>query len=164
MKTLSRGRRAVVTGALLAGVATGLAVAAAPGAAAHSDTPQWTETTVEAYRVTLPPWHSTKIPKASCPTGMNLVDRDYSPGRIVPRGVEVIEPGYIGVHINQPSTWSYYEGGDEWQVLNGLSGSDIREATNWDPFASHELVITMHCTNNLENSAKKRLIVRDGDS
>lgn len=164
MNGTARGRRTLLAALVATAAAAGVAVAAAPGAAANSDTPQWTETTVEAYRVTMPGWHSTKIPKASCPAGMNLVDRDYSPGRIVPRGVEVIEPGFIGVHINQPSTWSYYEGGDEWQVLNGLSGSDIREATNWDPFASHDLVIKLHCTSNLENSAKRRLIVRDGDA
>jgi len=156
MKKMPRGRRAVLAGLLVTAAAAGVAVAAAPGAAAHSDPPQWTETTVEAYRVTLPPWNSTKIPKASCPTGMNLVDRDYSPGRIVPRGVEVTEPGFIGVHINQASFWSYYDENWEHRVYTGLSGSDIREATNWDPFASHELVITLHCTTNLENSSTAR--------
>ena len=153
MKKNNRGRRVVLAALVATAAAAGMAVAAAPGAAASSETPQWTETTVEAFRVTLPPWHSVKIPKASCPAGMNLVDRDYSPGRIVPRGVEVKEPGGIGVTISQASYWTYYEGGSGYRVYTGLSGSDIREATNWDPFTSHDLVIDLHCTTNLENSS-----------
>jgi hypothetical protein len=146
MKKMSRGRRAVLAGLVATATAAGVAVAAAPGAAANSDTPQWTETTLTAFRVTLPPWHSVKIPKASCPADMNLVDRDYSPGRIVPRGVEIKEPGGIGVTINQASFWTYYKDGFGYKVYTGLSGSDIREATNWDPFTSHDLVIDLHCT------------------
>jgi hypothetical protein len=153
MKKTSRGRRTVLAALVATAAAAGVAVAAAPGAAASGDTPQWTETTVEAFRVTLPPWHSVKIPKASCPAGMNLVDRDYSPGRIVPKGVEVKEPGGIGVTINQASYWSYYDERFEYRVYTGLSGSDIREATNWDPFASHDLVIDLHCTDNLAISS-----------
>ncbi|HEU5000256.1 MAG TPA: hypothetical protein VFT68_15040 [Lapillicoccus sp.] len=160
MKNTSRGRRTVLAALVATAAAAGVAVAAAPGAAASGDTPQWTETTVEAFRVTLPPWHSVKIPKASCPVGMNLVDRDYSPGRIVPKGVEVKEPGGIGVTINQASYWTYYEGGFGYRVYNGLSGSDIREATNWDPFSSHELVIDLHCTTNLENSSTTQFYER----
>ena len=153
MNKKTRGRRVVLAALVATAAAAGVAVAAAPGAAASSDTPQWTETTIEAFRVTLPPWHSVKIPKASCPAGMNLVDRDYSPGRIVPRGVEVKEPGGVGVTISQASYWTYYEGGSGYRVYTGLSGSDIREATNWDPFTSHDLVIDLHCTTNLENSS-----------
>jgi hypothetical protein len=152
MKKMSRTRRIALAGLFASTAVAGVAVAAAPGAAASHVQPQSTETTVRAFTVTLPPWHSVKIPKASCPAGMNLVDRDYSPGRIVPRGVEVNEPGAIGVTISQASYWSYYDEKFEYRVYTGLSGSDIREATNWDPFASHDLTIDLHCTSNLANS------------
>jgi hypothetical protein len=133
---------------------TALAALVAPPTAAAAGV------AVEALRVTLPPWHAVKIPKSSCPAGMNLVDRDYSPGRIVPKGDEVKEPGGIGVTINQASYWTYYEGGFGYRVYNGLSGSDIREATNWDPFSSHELVIDLHCTTTLENSSTTQFYER----
>jgi hypothetical protein len=162
MMTKSSGRRAALAGLVAAAAATGILVAgataaaaapsAAPAPSADNVQPQSTETTLRAFTVTLPPWHSVKIPKAACPAGMNLVDRDLSPGRIVPRGVEVKEPGAIGVTISQASYWSYYDERFEYRVYTGLSGSDIREATNWDPFASHDLTIDLHCTSNLANS------------
>ena len=165
MKKKSRGHRLAIAGFLAAAVATGVVVAGATGAvaapaSAANVTPQSTETTVRAFTVTLPPWHSVKIPKASCPAGLNLVNRDLSPGRIVPRGVEVIEPGGIGVHINQASFWSYYEGDSEFRVYNGLSGKDITEATNWDPFTTHELKIDLHCTTDLAASSTSEYYVR----
>ena len=98
MTRKSRGRRFVLAGLAAVTAATGVIVAGATGAAANHVQPQSTESTVRAFTVTLPPWHSVKIPQASCPEGTYLVDRDYSPGRIVPQGVEVIEPGGIGVH------------------------------------------------------------------
>lgn len=163
MKNKSRRHRFALAGLLAATAATGIVVVGATGAAAASADhvqPLSTETTVRAFTVTLPPWHSVKIPQASCPAGMNLVDRDLSPGRIVPRGVEVIEPGGIGVHINQASFWSYYEDRFEYRVYNGLSGKDITEATNWDPFTTHELKIDLHCTTDLSASSTGEYIVR----
>jgi hypothetical protein len=164
METKIFGRRFAVAGLIAATAAPGVVVAGATGAAAATSADhvqsQSTETTVRAFTVTLPPWHSVKIPQASCPAGMNLVDRDLSPGRIVPRGVEVIEPGGIGVHINQASFWSYYEDRFEYRVYNGLSGKDITEATNWDPFTTHELKIDLHCTTDLSASSTGEYIVR----
>jgi hypothetical protein len=32
------------------------------------------------------------------------------------------------------------------------SGQGWSTATNWDPFASHELVIKLHCTTDLSNA------------
>jgi hypothetical protein len=163
MKKQSRGYRLAIAGFLAAAAATGVVVAGATGAvAAPADnvTPQSTEATVRAFTVTLPPWHSVKIPQASCPAGMNLVNRDLSPSRIVPRGVEVIEPGGIGVHINQASFWSYYEDASEFRVYTGLSGKDITEATNWDPFTTHELKIDLHCTTDLSASSTSEYYVR----
>ena len=160
MTRKSRGRRFVLAGLAAVIAATGVIVASATGAAANHVQPQSTEATVRAFTVTLPPWHSVKIPQASCPKGTYLVDRDYSPGRIVPRGVEVIEPGGIGVHINQASYWSYYEDCFENRVYTGLSGKDITEATNWDPFTTHELKIDLHCTTDLAASSTSEYYVR----
>ena len=163
MKKKSRGPRLAIVGFVAAAAAIGVVVAGATGAAAASAdnvTPPSTEATVRAFTVTLPPWHSVKIPQASCPAGMNLVNRDFSPGRIVPSGVEVIEPGGIGVHINQASFWSYYEDGSEFRVYTGLSGKDITEATNWDPFTTHELKIDLHCTTDLAASSTSEYYVR----
>jgi hypothetical protein len=163
MTKKSRRQRLTLAGLLGAAAATGVVVAGASGAAAASADnvqPQSREATVRAFTVTLPPWHSVKIPQASCPAGMNLVNRDLSPGRIVPRGVEVIEPGGIGVHINQASFWSYYEDDSEFRVYNGLSGKDITEATNWDPFTTHELKIDLHCTTDLAASSTSEYFVR----
>lgn len=161
MKNPSFARRLALGGLVAATVAGGAIVATASGAAANHVNPQTTETTVRAFTVTLPPWHSVKIPAASCPTGMNLVDQDYSPGRIVPRGVQVNEPGGIGVHINQGSYWTYFEDGYEYNVFTGLSGKDITEATNWDPTTSHTLTIDLHCTTDLSKSYIKEYIVRN---
>ena len=52
-------------------------------------------------------------------------------------------------YINQASYWSYYEDRFENRVYTGLSGKDITEATNWDPFTTHELKIDLHCTTDL---------------
>lgn len=156
----SRTRRLVIGGVTAVALAGGAAVASATGAAAEHVQPQNTDTIVRAFTVTLPPWHSVKIPAASCPAGMNLVDQDYSPSRIVPRGVQVNEPGGIGVHINQGSFWTYFEDGYEYNVFTGLSGKDITEATNWDPTSSRTLTIDLHCTTDLSKSYVKEYMVR----
>ena len=79
--------------------ATALAFTAIGGAVATADSAsEPTVTTYEVFRETVKPWDSIKIPSLMCPTGY-LHNQDYSPGRMVPRGVEVVEPGGVGVTI-----------------------------------------------------------------
>ena len=97
-----------------------------------------TEYSFVAFRETIKPWDSINIPSASCQQDA-LEDKVYSPGRIVPNGVEVVEPGGIGVTITKAS--------DNGRYPNGIdSASGQSSATNWDPFSSREPAIVLHCT------------------
>jgi hypothetical protein len=64
----------------------GLGVGAASASPAESDT-----VVVPAFYENIEPWDSITIPSLSCPTGLYLVNQDLSPGRLVPKGVEVQE-------------------------------------------------------------------------
>lgn len=80
---------------VVAGVGVTTASAAATTSTA-SDT-----VTVEAFRETVKPWDSITIPSLSCPDGSWLTDEDVSPGRGVPRGVEVTgDSGWIETTIS----------------------------------------------------------------
>jgi hypothetical protein len=134
-------------------VVTGVGVTAA-AASTSSDT-----VTVEAFRETVKPWDSIKIPSRSCPVGY-LHNQNYSPGRIVPAGVEVVEPGGVGVTI-APGT----ENGPVWvengRLVQPINGWDANEAysgaTNWDPITSREVVIKIHCTSDTDYAVVENL-------
>jgi hypothetical protein len=152
MKHLSSRRRFAAVMLVTAGTAallTGAGITAASASPASSDT-----TVVEAFRETVKPWDSITIPSLSCPTGW-LVDENLSPGRYVPKGVQVLEPGGVGATITAAD--------HEYVTVDGLDGTKLQyrpitgttnergvsTATNWDAFSSHELVINLHCTTDI---------------
>ena len=94
----SKAATVVLAAAATAGILAGVGVAAASAASAASAGPASYST--EAFRETIKPWDSISIPALSCPTGY-FQDVDLSPGRIVPKGVEVLEPNAIGVTISE---------------------------------------------------------------
>ena len=136
----ARATLVAVTAAAITGI--GGAVATADGATGAART----VTTYEVFRETVKPWDSIKIPSRSCPGGY-LHNHNYSPGRMVPAGVEVVEPGGVGVTIAKATGPVSVENG---RLIQPISGYDANHAysgaTNWDPFASHELVLKLHCT------------------
>jgi hypothetical protein len=143
---VSRAMLVAVTAALITGVGGAVATADDTTDAAR------TVTTYEVFRETIKPWDSIKIPSRSCPVGY-LHNRNYSPGRMVPAGVEVVEPGGVGVTI-APGT----EDGPVWvengRLVQPINGWDANEAysgaTNWDPITSREVVIKIHCTSDTD--------------
>ncbi|MEP6649674.1 MAG: hypothetical protein ABJA74_07135, partial [Lapillicoccus sp.] len=141
---LGTAAKVVLVTVTAAAAITGLGVTAASASTASADP---TGYSVEAFRETIKPWDSIRIPSLSCPTGW-LTDQNLSPGRIVPKGVQVLEPGAIGVTISEVK--SSYET-DWWnKTFRPISGTDAdggpSTATNWDPFSSHELIVRLHCT------------------
>jgi hypothetical protein len=107
----------------------------------------------EAFRETIQPWDAINIPSLSCPRGY-LVGERLSTGRIVPEGVQVLEPGGIGVTISYVKSATVV---DYWgQTLHLTTGTDAERGhstTNWDPFSAHELVINLACTTDLGDAA-----------
>jgi len=85
-----------------------------------------------AFRETIKPWDSISIPSVAC-QGNYLQNKHFSPGRLVPNGVEVVEPGGIGVTITKATATGI-------DSVNGQSS-----ATNWG-FTNQELAIVLHCT------------------
>jgi len=138
--------------AAAAAVVTGVGVGAATAASTSTSSDAYS---FEAFRETIKPWDSISIPAMSCPTGY-FKDVELSPGRIVPKGVEVLEPNAIGVTIaavkSVPVT-------DWWNtqhhpVTATDPDSGFSTATNWDPISSHELIIRLHCTTDLSKAYK----------
>ncbi|HEU4998278.1 MAG TPA: hypothetical protein VFT68_04980 [Lapillicoccus sp.] len=129
-----------VAAATVAGLSGGVATADATSGS------EPTVTTYEVFREVVKPWDSITIPSRQCPTGF-LHNHDYSPGRIVPRGVEVVEPGGVGVTITHSDGPVWVENGRLVQPITGFDADhSYSGATNWDPFTSREIVITLHCT------------------
>ena len=79
-------------------------------------------------------WQTINNQSLGCPAHYRLEGGDYSPGRIVPRGVEVQEPGGVGVS----SDHAYDDRGNS----VGASGLSM---TNWDPFSSKWAKVILHC-------------------
>ena len=130
--------------ALTAAAVTGLTGAVATADGTDSASPD--VTTYEVFREVVKPWDSITIPSRSCPGGY-LHNQNYSPGRMVPAGVEVVEPGGVGVTITHPTGPVWVEDGRLIQPIDGYDANhSYSGATNWDPFTSHELVIKLHCT------------------
>ncbi len=114
-----------------------------------------TEYSFEAYRYTLGGFASIHVPGMTCPSGSWLQDAALSPGRIVPHGVEVIEPGGVGVTIPRADLGSRAEKTSlgTYFYLDGTDRAGNATATNWDPFSSRELIINLHCTTNPSKAA-----------
>lgn len=113
-----------------------------------------TEYSFEAFRYTLGGFASIHVPGMTCPSGW-LQDQVLSPGRIVPHGVQVIEPGGVGVTIPQTSRSSSTEKTSlgTYFRLDGTDRAGNATATNWDPFTSRELIINLHCTTDPSKAA-----------
>ena len=150
--TKGRGsRHRQIIGGLVATAATAGIIAASAGSASATDgTPQPapTDQTVEVFRATIKPLDSITIPSTSCGTNYLLENTDVSPGRIVPRGVEITgDSAWIGTTITHSAYWSHNPKGTEVWLHNGTDASKgASTATNWDPFTNHELVVNLHCT------------------
>jgi hypothetical protein len=148
-----RRRVAPVAAAAVVTVGTA-AVIAGVGATTASASVFGNETsTVEAFRETIKPWDSITIPSLNCPSGY-LENTVYSSGRILPKGVEIVDGGAIGTTITDVKSIGVT---DYWnRTYHPATGTDSGQgwstATNWDPFASHELVIKLHCTTDLSNA------------
>jgi hypothetical protein len=148
-RTLGPAAAAVLATAGAAAVVTGVGVTAA-SASTNSDT-----VTVEAFRETVKPWDSIRIPSLTCPAGSYLVDQDLSPGRIVPNGVQVLEPGGVGVTISATEREYVTVGDVQYRPITGTTDSrGSSSATNWDPFTGHELVINLTCTTNIYKASQ----------
>lgn len=101
---------------------------------------------VEAWSASLPPLASTGIPQLVCPADVPyLVNQDFSPGRVVPRGVEVVESA-LGIGVTIPKTYV----NDPWVTARG-SGGFAASATNWD-FVGHKVAVKLHCTSDRDAS------------
>ena len=135
--------------AALSGVGAGLAAADSP---APSST---TNYTVDGMRQYIRPLESITVPTMLCGSGGYLQDREYSPGRMVPQGGEVIEPGGVGVIIKAPT----YGPVDPTGSFRPAIGTDERlsSATNWD-LTVHELQIKLHCTTDINQAAKEPVV------
>jgi hypothetical protein len=143
-----RGLGAVATAVLAtAGAAAGVAGVGVTAASAATTSSSYT---VDAFRETIKPWDSISIPELSCPTGY-FENTVYSSGRILPKGVEIVDGSAIGTTITDVKSVGVT---DYWnKTYHPVTGTDTVQgfstATNWDPFASHDLVIKLHCTTDL---------------
>jgi hypothetical protein len=138
----------LVTAAVTAAIG-GLGVTAA---SAHSGGDHQTSArAIEVFRETVKPFDTIRIPQLSCPGGSYLENVNLSPGRIVPKGLQVVEPGGVGVTINEVTKEPVLVEGTIYSMHTGTDPDrlySISTATNWDPFSSHELVINLSCTTN----------------
>ena len=83
-----------------------------------------------------------------------LENQDCSPGRIVPKGVEILEPDAIGVTILEVKSTlvTDWRNTPHYPVTGTTPHGGHSTATNWDPFASKELIIRLHCTTDLDKA------------
>jgi hypothetical protein len=162
-KTIARPRRkrrrvgplatAVLVTAGAAAAVAGIGITTASAASTS------TQTVTEAFRESIKPWDSITVPSMTCPSGSWLLNKDLSPGRYVPLGVEVVEPGLIGVTITGTDYDHGYGGNKNSNPIKGtLSHVGISTATNWDPFGSRELVIKLHCTTDLSKASQNATV------
>jgi hypothetical protein len=137
-KTLVRSTLAVT---IATAVAAGVLLAEAGSAEAGS------LTSVEAYRTTLGPLQSVGLPTMKCPAGTYLHNADYSPGRLVPGGVQVVENGGVGVSMSGSTVAAVQPKGLPLGVKVKDTTAVPASATNW-ALASREVVIILNCTTN----------------
>ena len=144
----------VLVGTSAVALVAGVGVTMASASTASNDT-----TVVEAFRETIKPWDSITVSSMSCPSGSWLLNQEFSPGRYVPMGVEVVEPGLIGVTITGTDYDDSYGGNRNSNPITGtLSHIGVSTATNWDPFGSRELVVKLHCTTDLSKASQQKTI------
>ena len=134
---------AAAAAAIATTVAAGLLLAEAGSAEASG-----TLTTVEGYRATLAPLQSVGLPDFKCPAGNYLHNVEYSPGRLVPRGVQVVENGGVGVSIAAGTLAAVQPTGLPLGVQLYDATTGPSSATNW-ALSSRELVINIVCTTNI---------------
>jgi hypothetical protein len=146
--------KAVLATVGAAAVVTGVGVSTASASVTSSDA-----YTFEAFRETIKPWDSIRIPSLTCPQNSWLKGVDFSPGRYVPNGFEVtgdadaIGTTITGLETEYVTDWR----GIQHRLVTGSTDSrGVSTATNWDLFTSHELVINLHCTMNISEAATPR--------
>ncbi len=138
-----RRRKLVAAGLASLTVTAGMLLASAEISSADGTSRDYT---VESFRETIKPLDSVTIPRMQCHTGW-LVDHDYSPGRIVPKGVEITgDSGWVGTSISHTVFDSFSTEIGYIRANYGTKEQGAYSATNWDPFTSHELVINLHCS------------------
>ena len=137
--------------AALSGIGAGLAAADSP---APSST--MTNYTVDGLREYIRPLDSISIPTMLCGSGGYLQDREYSPGRIVPRVCRSSNPAVSASRSRPPHTGRWTRPGRS-GLLIGTDGHGLSSATNWDPTA-HELQIKLHCTTDINQAAKEYVV------
>ena len=106
-----------------------------------------TLTSVERYRATLGPLQSVGLPDMKCPAGTYLHNANYSPGRLVPPGVQVVENGGVGVSMSGATVAAVQPKGLPLGVQVKDTTAVPASATNWS-LSSRELVINLVCTTN----------------
>jgi hypothetical protein len=150
----------VAAGALVASSAAALIVGVGLSAASASTTSTASSdtTVIEGFRETIKPWDSITVSSMSCPSGSWLLNKDLSPGRYVPLGVEVVEPGLIGVTITGRAYDEANGNANSAPITGTRIDGAISTATNWDPFGSRELVVKLHCTTDLSKASQKALL------
>ena len=145
----------VATGAAALVAGAGITAASASTTATASTS----TTVIEGFRESVKPWDSITVSSMACPSGSWLLNKDLSPGRYVPLGVEVVEPGLIGVTITGTDYDHGYGGNKNSNPIKGtLSHVGVSTATNWDPFSSRELVVKLHCTTDLSKASQKATV------
>jgi hypothetical protein len=149
-RTKRTSLRSTLTATLVATVAT--AVAAGLLVAEAGNAQAGTLTSVERYRTTLGPLQSVGLPEMTCPAGTYLHNADYSPGRLVPPGVQVVENGGVGVSMSGATVADVQPKGLPLGVQVKDTTATPASATNW-ALAPRELVIILVCTTNPYNAA-----------
>ena len=141
MNIFAKTAGVVLAAAALCGLGVGTAAAATSGQVSG------TESTVTVYERALKGLDSVSLPQFTCPSDYPwLYNADLSPGRIVPRGVQVIEPGGIGVTI----------GGEKADAEGHVIGWNFGggTATNWNMYPKH-LTISAKCTSDPAQAYKR---------
>ncbi|GAA1847970.1 hypothetical protein GCM10009836_29580 [Pseudonocardia ailaonensis] len=131
-------------------LATGALVGAGAGVASAADYPRSEQV---YFTEVIKPSDSIALPRMQCFSGW-LEDVNYSPGRTVLNGVEVREPGSVGVTASKAILAA---GGDDshFGVIGFADNYIAAAATNWNPFASAELTVELHCTNDWNKAVKQ---------
>jgi len=132
---------AALAGTIATTVAAGVMVAQAGSAEAG------TLTSVQRYGITLDPLQSVALPNMSCPAGTYLYNVNYSPGRLVPHGVQVVENGGVGVSMSGSTAAEVQPKGLPLGIKVKDTTAVPASATNWS-LASREVVIILVCTTN----------------
>lgn len=136
----SRRGRLAQTGLAVAVIAATAAGAVGLASTASAATAPAEEKTVVAFTATISPFSSIEIPEVVCPGATPyLVAKIFSPGRLVPDGVEVVESGF-GIGVTGMTYLSY--GPDKMSHGMGTPAT----ATNWG-FVDQSMAIKLHCTN-----------------